>query len=123
MVRPHPRSTLTAPPFPYPPLFRSPVGRMAISVIGSRILLAGLKPGAYRRGGSMHIRLWAATRLTDASGASNLSGAPWMVYYARALGAKIGKGRSEEHTSELQSLMRISYAVFCLKKKKITYTN
>ncbi|MDJ0469597.1 non-ribosomal peptide synthetase, partial [Rhodococcoides fascians] len=73
-------------------LFITPVGRMAISVIGSRILLAGLKPGAYRRGGSMHIRLWAATRLTDASGASNLSGAPWMVYYARALGSKIGKG-------------------------------
>src|SRR3546814_10620855 len=33
----------------------------------------------------------------------------------RAAGAR---GRSEEHTSELQSLMRISYAVFCLKKKK-----
>src|SRR3546814_4403146 len=32
-------------------------------------------------------------------------------------------GRSEEHTSELQSLMRISYAVFCLKKKKTTNTN
>src|SRR3546814_2139665 len=31
-------------------------------------------------------------------------------------------GRSEEHTSELQSLMRISYAVFCLKKKKKTQT-
>src|SRR3546814_6776821 len=31
--------------------------------------------------------------------------------------------RSEEHTSELQSLMRISYAVFCLKKKKMTKTN
>src|SRR3546814_6461665 len=31
----------------------------------------------------------------------------------------IGFGRSEEHTSELQSLMRISYAVFCFKKKKI----
>src|SRR3546814_2547993 len=30
--------------------------------------------------------------------------------------------RSEEHTSELQSLMRISYAVFCLKKKKIQHT-
>src|SRR3546814_3047759 len=30
--------------------------------------------------------------------------------------------RSEEHTSELQSLMRITYAVFCLKKKKLTYT-
>src|SRR3546814_10792331 len=32
-------------------------------------------------------------------------------------------GRSEEHTSELQSLMRISYAVFCLKKKKINQTH
>src|SRR3546814_2643909 len=32
-------------------------------------------------------------------------------------------GRSEEHTSELQSLMRISYAVFCLKKKKNNHTN
>src|SRR3546814_5547100 len=31
--------------------------------------------------------------------------------------------RSEEHTSELQSLMRISYAVFCLKKKKTNYEN
>src|SRR3546814_2549309 len=31
-------------------------------------------------------------------------------------------GRSEEHTSELQSLMRISYAVFCLKKKKTNHT-
>src|SRR3546814_6276327 len=39
----------------------------------------------------------------------------------RALRARVGNqgtGRSEEHTSELQSLMRISYAVFCLKKKK-----
>src|SRR3546814_9194250 len=36
------------------------------------------------------------------------------------LAAKLGIERSEEHTSELQSLMRISYAVFCLKKKKIT---
>src|SRR3546814_10732705 len=33
------------------------------------------------------------------------------------------KGRSEEHTSELQSLMRISYAVFCLKQKKTTHNN
>src|SRR3546814_9427234 len=34
----------------------------------------------------------------------------------------VARRRSEEHTSELQSLMRISYAVFCLKKKKHTYT-
>src|SRR3546814_7889633 len=36
----------------------------------------------------------------------------------RAAAAQIDETRSEEHTSELQSLMRISYAVFCLKKKK-----
>src|SRR3546814_7809914 len=41
-------------------------------------------------------------------------------FHRRAIGA----GRSEEHTSELQSLMRNSYAVFCLKKKqKIHHTN
>src|SRR3546814_5468987 len=34
---------------------------------------------------------------------------------------RLGQERSEEHTSELQSLMRISYAVFCLKKKKTIY--
>src|SRR3546814_5871527 len=38
----------------------------------------------------------------------------------RAAGISKGKGRSEEHTSELQSLMRISYAVFCLKTKRHT---
>src|SRR3546814_940353 len=36
--------------------------------------------------------------------------------------AEAARTRSEEHTSELQSLMRISYAVFCLKKKKNSYT-
>src|SRR3546814_3967678 len=39
--------------------------------------------------------------------------------WATACGTVYKVGRSEEHTSELQSLMRISYAVFCLKKKKI----
>src|SRR3546814_2658983 len=38
------------------------------------------------------------------------------------LDAAIGTARSEEHTSELQSLMRISYAVFCLNKKKNAYS-
>src|SRR3546814_7710430 len=41
-----------------------------------------------------------------------------LVSGAPQLGAGAMAGRSEEHTSELQSLMRISYAVFCLKKKK-----
>src|SRR3546814_10359805 len=44
-------------------------------------------------------------------------------YSAPELQENHDRYRSEEHTSELQSLMRISYAVFCLKKKKITTTN
>src|SRR3546814_8246462 len=46
------------------------------------------------------------------------SGDPALAELASRFAAEVG-GRSEEHTSELQSLMRISYAVFCLKKKKI----
>src|SRR3546814_4943876 len=42
-------------------------------------------------------------------------GMMWLGWVLAALGFAL---RSEEHTSELQSLMRISYAVFCLKKKK-----
>src|SRR3546814_7629330 len=50
-------------------------------------------------------------------------GAP-LRFSFRDWGFGIGDSeRSEEHTSELQSLMRISYAVFCLKKKKKNYTN
>src|SRR3546814_7565137 len=47
---------------------------------------------------------------------------PWPPKFRPALKLSTTFGtRSEEHTSELQSLMRISYAVFCLKKKKLTY--
>src|SRR3546814_8591447 len=42
----------------------------------------------------------------------------WPYLWLDATYLKVREGRSEEHTSELQSLMRISYAVFCLKKKK-----
>src|SRR3546814_9100820 len=51
-------------------------------------------------------------RLVDPLGRLRALGDP-----ARELRVAARKGRSEEHTSELQSLMRISYAVFCLKKK------
>ncbi|MGL4305196.1 MAG: Pls/PosA family non-ribosomal peptide synthetase [Mycobacteriaceae bacterium] len=72
-------------------LFISPPGRMLISVCGSKILLKNVSPGIYPRGGSLHMRVWIAERLSEASGALNLAGAPWMLYYARALGAKVGK--------------------------------
>jgi non-ribosomal peptide synthetase-like protein len=72
-------------------LFITPVGRMGIAVLFARLLLSNVKPGTYRRGGSVHLRVWFAERLGEASGAHNLAGAPWLVYYARALGADIGK--------------------------------
>jgi non-ribosomal peptide synthetase-like protein len=73
-------------------VFITPLGRMALAVAGARLLLAGLKPGTYRRGGWQHLRVWLAERLADTSGAENLAGAPWLVYYARALGNSVGKG-------------------------------
>jgi non-ribosomal peptide synthetase-like protein len=73
-------------------LFVTPLGRMGIAALFARMLLSGLRPGTYRRDGSVHLRVWLAERLAEASGAENLAGAPWLVYYARALGNKVGKG-------------------------------
>src|SRR3546814_9615318 len=56
---------------------------------------------------------------TDLTGTAQIDIAWWRQFGDPALSAQV---RSEEHTSELQSLMRISYAVFCLKKKKIHNT-
>src|SRR3546814_10680500 len=49
-------------------------------------------------------------------------GAVWQLSQRALACAPFSGNRSEEHTSELQSLMRISYAVFCLKKKNTRYT-
>lgn len=73
-------------------VFITPLGRMAIAAGGCRLLLRGVTPGDYPRGSGVHLRLWVAERLSEASGATNMSGAPWMIYYARALGAAVGKG-------------------------------
>src|SRR3546814_8206096 len=62
-----------------------------------------------RRGFSQMIDVWGA----DHGG---------YVKRMKAAVKALSNGRSEEHTSELQSLMRISYAVFCLKKKKTDST-
>ncbi|WP_232662947.1 Pls/PosA family non-ribosomal peptide synthetase [Pseudonocardia sp. TRM90224] len=69
----------------------SPAGRIGIAAGGARLLLRGVRPGTHPRGGSVHVRLWAATRLAELSGATGVSGASWTTRYARALGAKIGK--------------------------------
>lgn len=73
-------------------VFATPFGRMAIAVIAARVLLAGLRPGDYPRGGGVHLRVWLAEQVADQVDAVGLAGAPWVTYYARALGAKIGRG-------------------------------
>ncbi|CAN5288063.1 non-ribosomal peptide synthetase [soil metagenome] len=72
-------------------LFATPLGRMAIAVVCARLLLAGLRAGDYPRGGSVHLRLWLAEQAAHLVGAVSLAGAPWITYYARALGAKVAR--------------------------------
>ncbi|MGA5205637.1 Pls/PosA family non-ribosomal peptide synthetase [Streptomyces variegatus] len=67
----------------------SPPGRLALAAGGARLLLRGMKPGRYARGGGVHLRLWTAERLAEFSGATSLTGS-WLERYARALGAKVG---------------------------------
>src|SRR3546814_7850571 len=97
MIRRPPRSTRTDTLFPYTTVFRSRGWQCRTHVIEKadevRVALRGKRRTAGASG-------------ADAIGPGRASGGPGGV-----------RGRSEEHTSELQSLMRISYAVFCLKKK------
>lgn len=73
-------------------VFVTPWGRMAVAVVVARVVLAGLQPGDYPRGGSVHLRLWLAEQVAHQVGAPSLAGAPWISYYARALGARIAPG-------------------------------
>src|SRR3546814_5193166 len=97
MIRRPPRSTRTDTLFPYTTLFRS---QGSLYPRDPR----RLAPRPRRAG---HGRLLGRVAGADRVGAVRAR--------ARRLSGRL---RSEEHTSELQSLMRISYAVFCLKKKK-----
>src|SRR3546814_2413897 len=104
MIRRPPRSTRTDTLFPYTTLFRSP--RVVRDDAEERVVrLARLVDLAWRNAQPFLEYLVAVRRLS--------AGDP-----ARKVG--VMQDRSEEHTSELQSLMRISYAVFCLKKKRHT---
>src|SRR3546814_6900513 len=97
MIRRPPRSTRTDTLFPYTTLFRS---RRAV---GRDHVVEGRASGRRRR-----------RRLHRPAGGLHTE-----LRYQRP----DHDGRSEEHTSELQSLMRISYAVFCLKKKNTPTNN
>src|SRR3546814_9679561 len=110
MIRPPPGSTLTDTLFPYTTLFRSVVHVEPVQAGGVEHLIsagAPVRTSAHRR------RIYDSTRrglrTNGCLVATDLGGTDTYLP---------GPPRSEEHTSELQSLMRISYAVFCLKKKK-----
>src|SRR3546814_4204560 len=64
---------------------------------------------------------WNFRRITGVAEVDRQRTVAWPIVIATATGSQCDTSRSEEHTSELQSLMRISYAVFCLKKKKSLY--
>src|SRR3546814_6555969 len=106
MIRRPPRSTRTDTLFPYTTLFRS------------WKLPAGARSFRARAGHGSRCRAWLRScqplldLLHRVAGDQDAVGAD-QRHRVQALHV-----RSEEHTSELQSLMRISYAVFCLKKKK-----
>src|SRR3546814_2148061 len=107
MKRRPPRSTRTDTLFPYTTLFRS-----------AQPEIARLQRAAVPVSGAPTFSRSIAGRVAIVTGAASGMGRATALLLASE-GAKVAV-RSEEHTSELQSLMRISYAVFCLKKKKTT---
>src|SRR3546814_4022323 len=82
-------------------------GHAALAIVGRDEQCVGVFPGH------------AALRLRQGEAAGD-EASRRAIPFADDVGVGAA-GRSEEHTSELQSLMRISYAVFCLKKKNIYY--
>src|SRR3546814_5511496 len=111
MTRRPPRSTRTATLFPYTTLFRS--------FCAAPFCAAVIFGAAFRTAGFFAAGLRAAAFFFTATFLAAVLVAAFLATVLRAdFAAFLATVRSEEHTSELQSLMRISYAVFCLKKKK-----
>lgn len=88
-------------------LFVTPVGRIALAATGARLLLHGLRPGAYPRGGAVHLRLWTAEQLAVRLGAAELSAAPWFGLYARALGARVGPDVDLHSPPPITGMLRV----------------
>ena len=85
----------------------SPAGRIGIAAGGARLLLRAVRPGTYPRGGSVHVRLWAASLLAELSGATGVTGASWTTRYARALGARIGDDVDLHSAPPVTGLLKI----------------
>ena len=90
-------------------VFATPLGRMAIAAASARMLMRGVTPGDYPRGGSVHLRLWLAEQAAHLVGAVSLAGAPWITYYARALGAKIDRDVDLHTLPPITGMLTIGY--------------
>jgi non-ribosomal peptide synthetase-like protein len=88
-------------------VFVSPWGRIVVAAALIRVVLAGVGPGSYPRGGKVHLRLWAAERIGDELGATALSGAPYITWYARLLGARIGRHTDLHSIPPVTGLLRV----------------
>ncbi|MCM2429950.1 Pls/PosA family non-ribosomal peptide synthetase [Streptomyces sp. RKAG337] len=84
----------------------SSAGRVAVAAGGARLLLRGVRPGTYPRGGSVHLRLWTAERLAERVGANRLTGT-WITHYARALGARIGADADLHSLPPVTGMLRL----------------
>src|SRR3546814_3654725 len=115
MIRRPPSSTRTYTLFPYTTLFRSLQRHFAAACGPAPRRLGGRRPAhrARNQGPADAHPAFGRTAATEIRRADQRRSAD-----LRAADGNDRAARSEEHTSELQSLMRISYAVFCLKKKK-----
>src|SRR3546814_5551281 len=120
MSRRPPRSTRTDTLFPYTTLFRSQRSRprRAAAFRGVRELPLHHRVGQEPHHAQVGLCRGEARRAAAAH-RPGCGGQQRSVRILQPAGGVRPRPRSEEHTSELQSLMRISYAVFCLKKKKI----
>src|SRR3546814_1152682 len=119
ILRP-PRSTRTDTLFPYTTLFRAEASPLGVAGAGITGLLLGAFYGLaaiYARRIGLSLADTATFMMTVILGGVALQW-PLGRLSDRYDRRRVIIARSEEHTSELQSLMRISYAVFCLKKKK-----
>ena len=69
----------------------SPPGRFLLAAGVARVVTRGVRPGNYPRGGKVHLRIWFAEAWASAVGADGLLCAPWVVHYARLLGATVAR--------------------------------
>ncbi len=87
--------------------FVLPPGRMLLAAGAARVLLRGVEPGDHPRGGKTHLRLWLASHVVDEIGAVGLGGVPFMTWYARLLGVRVGRDVDLHSVPPVTGMLRL----------------